>query len=649
MDTNILKFSTAIRIDEITLFLSLCSFQKKFVLFNYSHNASSKYFSLQDSCFIFIDFCLSYNHETYKLFCFYHNNEAFCILTRFFSLLKAIFLMFSFEFCFEVYIIDIMLAQLQQTFSEVGKEVILKAWKNCKENIDETKGALTWLTENTTNLQQQQYLMELFEYFGDKLEKTTISQTWKNCNQIFFDTYKKLEEVCAISDLNELNAYEILKEENEFKILREICLHILWNILKYPKHIKYRQIHKQALYNYLFLKCHTLGADLEKVSVVMEWFLQYFGFKKGNDDNWYYQHHHIQLLHLWKCYRSAINLQKMYFCVFILLLYKTRHWIVRRVCMLWNGKLKDYESLFDYEHRTIMLFDEHKLKIKSLQLGNPKKSSLEFNVSIQWYNDIDIHQTHAKWACLILNHTWHFRTIHPLDRDDLSNCVSVNESKNIREFNSFNVIWKSIDNKTHKEPLNPYSITFKQGIQHVQHNLQMRNHFMFGMDELILFECKFDKCKPAISSKISKMNDSDVLLYDIYKHLPHYPIIQVLWEIKGYFMVPYKRTIGIERKDLPKSNDLGIEFISSNQKTKFNPLLYECDLHKLKIIEDESSVKVTRNNNLQKLFHEVIQNNYLCDLITFQSKQNKKEEKQFYNNIKKQMNYNEKDENDIVS
>ncbi|ETO07415.1 hypothetical protein RFI_29977 [Reticulomyxa filosa] len=100
--------------------------------------------------------------------------------------------------------------------------------------------------------------------------------------------------------------------------------------------------------------------------------------------------------------------------------------------MLWNGKWKDYCSVFDYEHRTIMLFDENKLKIKSLQLGNPNKSSLEFNVNIRWYNHIDIIETHAKWACLILNHTWHFRTTHYEDRDDLSNCVSVNESKNIQ-------------------------------------------------------------------------------------------------------------------------------------------------------------------------------------------------------------------------
>ncbi|ETO03526.1 hypothetical protein RFI_33879, partial [Reticulomyxa filosa] len=280
-----------------------------------------------------------------------------------------------------------------------------------------------------------------------------------------------------------------------------------------------------------------------------------------------------------------------------------------------------------------------------LQLGNPNKSSLEFNVSIQYYNDIDIIETHAKWACLILNHTWHFRTLLFDDRDDLSNCVSVNEGKNIKmslsninfqlfEFNSFHVIWKDNDNRTHKKPLNPYSITFKQGIQHVQHNLQMRNHFIDGRDEFILFKCKFDKCKPEISSKISKTNYADVLLHDIYKYLPHYPIIQVYWEIDYCFMVPYKRTIGIERNKLPKN--VPFQDISLNQKTKFNPLLYECDIHKIKTIEDTINVKLTRNNDLQKLLHEVIKNDCLNDLISRPSA--------FHKKIKGQINYNEKDE-----
>ncbi|ETO36367.1 hypothetical protein RFI_00696 [Reticulomyxa filosa] len=97
-----------------------------------------------------------------------------------------------------------------------------------------------------------------------------------------------------------------------------MCLHILWNILKYPKHIKYRQIHKQALYNYLSNKCHTLCADFDQVLINMGIILQHYGFKKGYDDNWYYKYDRIQLLHLWNCYRYWINEQIMY--VFTLLL-----------------------------------------------------------------------------------------------------------------------------------------------------------------------------------------------------------------------------------------------------------------------------------------------------------------------------------------
>ncbi|ETO04806.1 hypothetical protein RFI_32589 [Reticulomyxa filosa] len=224
-----------------------------------------------------------------------------------------------------------MFEQLQQTFSKIDQDVVLNAWERCNKNVEETKALLIWITENTTNLQQQHHLMIFFQEFGNKLKKTTILQTWKNCNTIFVDTHEKLKEICATSNLNELNVnkiynklnkyniiYDRLKEENELKIYREICLHILWNILKYPKHIKYRQINKQALYNYLFQKCHTLGTDCERVFIGMEGELQHIGFKKGYDDNWYYQYDHIQLLHLWNCYQSVITLQTMYLmCVLI--------------------------------------------------------------------------------------------------------------------------------------------------------------------------------------------------------------------------------------------------------------------------------------------------------------------------------------------
>ncbi|ETO07602.1 hypothetical protein RFI_29790, partial [Reticulomyxa filosa] len=86
------------------------------------------------------------------------------------------------------------------------------------------------------NLEQQHHLMRLFKEFGDKFEKTTISQTWRNHNQIYLDTGMKLWEICNTCNLNELNINKISKEGNETKISREIYLHILWNILKYPKH-----------------------------------------------------------------------------------------------------------------------------------------------------------------------------------------------------------------------------------------------------------------------------------------------------------------------------------------------------------------------------------------------------------------------------
>ncbi|ETO03195.1 hypothetical protein RFI_34215, partial [Reticulomyxa filosa] len=160
---------------------------------------------------------------------------------------------------------------------------------------------------------------------------------------------------CHYCNVKQTKLLNRLKEENGFKITREMCLHILWNILKYPKHIKYHQINKQDLYNYLFQKCHASGADFERVLIRTEQNLKYIGFKKGYDSNWYYQYDHTQLLHLWNCYLPMINQQPMY--VFILLLYKTRYWIKDGVCMLSNGKWKDYFSVFDYQHRTIMLFD----------------------------------------------------------------------------------------------------------------------------------------------------------------------------------------------------------------------------------------------------------------------------------------------------
>ncbi|ETO08390.1 hypothetical protein RFI_28996 [Reticulomyxa filosa] len=103
-----------------------------------------------------------------------------------------------------------------------------------------------------------------------------------------------------------------------------------------------------------------------------------------------------------------------------------------------------------------------------------------------------------------------------------------------------------------------------------------------------------------------------------------------------YFGTKVKKEIllqirNIERIDLPKHVEFG-DFSLSNEKIKFNPLLYECDIHKTKIINDNVQYMVTPNDELQKLLYQVIRNGYLCDLITFQYTNNKKE--QLCENIK---------------
>ncbi|ETO03367.1 hypothetical protein RFI_34044 [Reticulomyxa filosa] len=247
-----------------------------------------------------------------------------------------------------------MLEQLRKIFPKIDKEIILKAWEQCAD-VDKTNALLTWLTENTymffnkvllciflysTNLQQQHHLMMLFRDFGNKFEKIIISQTWKNNNQVCVDTAMELREICAISNLNKS------QEKNEIKISREMCLHILWNILKYPKYIKYRKIHKQALYNNLFSKCHHVCANLKQILVNVQNELEKFGFKKGNDDNWYYQYDHIQLLHLWNCYRSLINQQTMFF------IYIKQDIGLKTKCVYYgmeNGKIMKVYLIMDIE------------------------------------------------------------------------------------------------------------------------------------------------------------------------------------------------------------------------------------------------------------------------------------------------------------
>ncbi|ETO09880.1 hypothetical protein RFI_27497, partial [Reticulomyxa filosa] len=394
--------------------------------------------------------------------------------------------------------------------------------------------------------------------FGTKIEKTIILQTWRNFNHFYYETREKLTEICFNCNINES------KEDSESKIMTEMSLHILWNILKYPQNVKYQQISDKNLHNNLKSKCHKLGGNADQIFSNLKNRLQKIGFEKRND-NWYYPNSDIKLLWLWKCYQILINQQIMYY---------TKENII-------------------FQERYINK-EKDKLKIELLQIGNPNKSSLEFNVYIQYYNKIN--KTHAKWAYGYM--------------------------------------------LTYKEPLNPYSMTLKQGIQHFKDKLQKIERFIHGKDKLIYFKCEFDKCGPPI---VSNMNNNDILLHDIYKHLLHYPMIQVYWKIDYRSMVPYKRTIGIEGANLPKRVPEII--VPSNKKFAFNPFLYERDFHKLKTIQDTLHFKVTLNNELQKLLHEVIKNGYLNDLITCQHTNKKQEEKRLYKKIKRKIHYNENNPN----
>ncbi|ETO35303.1 hypothetical protein RFI_01760, partial [Reticulomyxa filosa] len=203
-----------------------------------------------------------------------------------------------------------------------------------------------------------------------------------------------------------------------------------------------------------------------------------------------------------------------------------------------------------------------------------------------------------------------------------------------QEFNSFQIILNE-SGTAHKEPFNPYSMTLKQGLEHLKHQLQIRQESLYGEDEFIKLECNFDKFKPQI------------LLNDIYRNFPHYPNIQVYWEVHCISMVSYKHTICIERTDIPKSSPS--KDISSNQKPKFNPLLYECDIHRLKTIQDTMfSIKDTSNNQWKSLLHEVVKNGFLNNLIAPQYTNNKKEQEQLHETINQQINYNEKNANELI-
>ncbi|ETO36706.1 hypothetical protein RFI_00355 [Reticulomyxa filosa] len=115
----------------------------------------------------------------------------------------------------------------------------------------------------------------------------------------------------------------------------------------------------------------------------------------------------------------------------------------------WNK----YTAVFNYQHRALMLFDENKSKIEMIRIDDNKKASLKFNVHIESCDPID-NVTHAKWACLILNGTWYFRTENATEREHLSNIFS--------KFNSPEIMLEDNDSQIHKEPCNGHCMAVEE-------------------------------------------------------------------------------------------------------------------------------------------------------------------------------------------
>ncbi|ETN98201.1 hypothetical protein RFI_39313 [Reticulomyxa filosa] len=170
-----------------------------------------------------------------------------------------------------------------------------------------------------------------------------------------------------------------MEENNELKIMREMCLYILWDIISHPKLL--------------------------------------------NNTNSFYQ------ILKRKCYRFNVN------------------------------------NIFHICHR----MENGKNILKTLQVGNPKKSSFECNAHIKLYNDCsEIQTSYIKYSNIVLNHYWHFHINISNERDCLSNRYSVNDFTFlffIQKFQFLNC---------------PYLKNLKQGFENLKHQLQIIKQFMLS-------------------------------------------------------------------------------------------------------------------------------------------------------------------------
>ncbi|ETO02174.1 hypothetical protein RFI_35262, partial [Reticulomyxa filosa] len=107
------------------------------------------------------------------------------------------------------------------------------------------------------------YVIQLLQVFGNKMDKTIILKTWKQFNQIYLDTLAKLKEISSTYDISKLRSYGnnkkiIMEENNELKIMREMCLYILWNIISHPKLLN----NTNVFYQILKRKCYRFNVNV---------------------------------------------------------------------------------------------------------------------------------------------------------------------------------------------------------------------------------------------------------------------------------------------------------------------------------------------------------------------------------------------------
>ncbi|ETO11050.1 hypothetical protein RFI_26327 [Reticulomyxa filosa] len=188
----------------------------------------------------------------------------------------------------------------------------------------------------------------------------------------------------------------------------------------------------------------------------------------------------------------------------------------------------------------------------------------------------------------------------------------------------------------HKESLNPYSITLKQGLQRIKDKLQIAGNAMNGTEEIIVFDYSFDKFQPPIQANI---NVDDMLLHDIYKHLLNFPNVQVYWEIEGEFMVLDKHIIDVRESKIRHVVHLDDVLTPRIEKPKFNPFFYTCDLHKFKSIQNLESL--SDKNAMKNILQEVIKNGYLCNLIH-------KRQTNAHETIKQKLHFNENNVDELI-